>query len=255
MALRMSAIVVAAVLASPTAARAEDLTVFAAASLKTALDAYARDWQAQTGNDVAISYGSSATLAKQIAQGAPADIYLSAATDWMDWLEERDLVVADSRRDFWGNSLVLIAHGTDAAPVVLSEGFDLAGLLAGGKLAMGMVDSVPAGQYGKQALSRLGLWPSVEAQVAQSENVRAALALVTQGEAPYGIVYASDAIADAGQDVSVVATFPAETHEPIVFPGAVVAASASLDARQFLDGLSSPAADAIFSAQGFTLID
>jgi len=240
----------------PAAAMAEEITVFAAASLKNALDAIATQWQTETGNTVVISYGGSSALAKQIQEGAPADLFISAAVNWMDTLQTDNLIVPDSRLDLLGNTLVLIAHGNDAAPVEIEQGFDLAGLLGDGKLSMAMVDSVPAGQYGKEALESLGIWASVEANVAQSENVRAALDLVVLGEAPLGIVYASDAIADdeAGNNVTVIGTFPADSHKPIIYPAAVIAASTKPEASAFLDYLSTDAADAIFVGQGFAVL-
>jgi len=242
--------------ALPARAAAEDITVFAAASLKNALDAIGADWKAETGNTVAISYGGSAALAKQIEEGAPADLFISASESWMDTLDAASLIKPDSRRDILGNRLVLIAHGAGAAPVQIAPGLDLAGMLGGGKLSMALVASVPAGQYGKEALDHLGLWASVEASVVQSENVRAALTLVTTGEAPYGIVYASDAIADdaAGDQVTVVGTFPEGSHHPIVYPAAVIASSAKPAAEAFLAALSGDAAQAVFAAQGFIVL-
>lgn len=228
-----------------------EITVFAAASLKTALDQIAANWQARSFHTVVISYGSSAALAKQIEQGAPADLFLSAAVNWMDVLDDAGLLRADTRRDLLGNTLVLVASGA-VAPVKIAPGMDLAGMLAGGKLSMGLVDSVPAGQYGKAALETLGLWATVEASVAQSENVRVALALVTLGEAPYGVVYGSDAIAE--DKVSLVGTFPADSHPPIIYPAAVIADSKVPEAVDFLTHLSSPEAGAVFSAQGFSLL-
>ena len=242
----------------PDLAHADEITVFAAASLKTALDAVATGWQAKTGNSAVIAYAGSSALAKQIQQGAPADIFISASEQWMDTLAKDDLILPDSRRDILGNTLVLVAHGKDAAPVTIAPGLDLAGLLAGGKLSMALVDSVPAGQYGKAALQSLGLWAGVEPQVAQSENVRAALSLVALGEAPYGIVYASDAVADDGADdaVSVVGTFPANSHKPITYPAAITRDSTHPDvAADFMAYLSSDAGDAIFAAQGFAILD
>ncbi|MDX5350353.1 MAG: molybdate ABC transporter substrate-binding protein [Paracoccaceae bacterium] len=241
----------AASLASP--ARSEEVVVFAAASLKTALDAVAADFQAATGNTVTISYAGSNALAQQIIAGAPADIFISAAVNWMDEVEKAGLVVAGTRTDLLGNSLVLIAHSRDAAPVEIGPGLDLAGLLGDGKLAMAMVNSVPAGQYGKEALENLGLWPLVEGAVAQSENVRTALALVSAGEAPFGIVYASDAVAD--DDVTVVGTFPADSHKPIVFPAALLTEAADPADAAFFQALSADAADARFAAQGFVLLN
>ncbi len=235
----------------PLTARAEDVTVFAAASLKTALDEIAADWQTQTGNTVVISYAGSSQLAQQIQQGAPADIFISAAVDWMDTLQDAEDIVPDSRHDLLGNSLILVASDPDAAPTEISSSLDLAGMLGDGKLAMALVDSVPAGIYGKEALTSLGLWDQVEPNVAQAENVRAALALVATGEAPLGIVYTTDAVAEPG--VSVVGTFPENSHAPIIYPAALVAESTVAAAPEFLDYLSSDDADAVFEAQGFTV--
>lgn len=256
LALRSAALAASLALTALPAA-AEEITAFAAASLKDALDAVAAEWQAETGNTATVSYAGSSQLAAQIQEGAPADLFVSAAVNWMDALEADGLIKPETRVDLLGNTLVLVAHGSGAAPVEIGPGFDLAGLLAGGKLSMALVDSVPAGQYGRAALESLGLWPSVEGSVAQSENVRAALALVAQGEAPFGIVYGSDAMADDGADdqVSVVGTFPEESHPPIVYPAAVVATSRRPEAEAFLDYLSSDAADAVFAGQGFTVLD
>ena len=241
--------VLAATLATP--ALAEEVVVFAAASLKDALDAVAADFQAETGNTVTISYAGSNALAKQIIEGAPADIFISAAVNWMDEVEKAGLVVPDTREDLLGNTLVLVAHGKDAAPVEIGEGFDLKALLGDGKLSMAMVDSVPAGQYGKESLEKLGLWSAVEGSVAQAENVRAALALVSTGEAPYGIVYASDAVAD--ENVTVVGTFPNDSHKAIVYPAALLTGAADAADKAFFEALSSDAADAKFTAQGFAI--
>ena len=247
-------ILLALLLATP--ARAEEITVFAAASLKTALDEIAADWQVATGNTAVLSYGGSPTLAKQIIAAAPADVFLSASPEWMDAVEDAGLLRDGTRVDLMGNRLVLVAHGAGAAPVMLDEGTDLAGLLAGGKLSMAMVDSVPAGQYGKEALEHFGLWEQVEAQVVQSDNVRTALALVALGEAPLGVVYASDAIPDPGgtRNVTVIATFPEGSHRPILYPAALTSVSAQAEAQAFLDHLTSEAARAVFAANGFTLL-
>ncbi|MDZ4392762.1 molybdate ABC transporter substrate-binding protein [Cypionkella sp.] len=241
--------------ALPVSAFAEEITVFAAASLKNALDSIAADWQKETGNSVVISYESTAKLAKQIEQSAPADLFISASKKWMDTLFDENLIQKDSRKDILGNTLVLVAAGK-AAPVEISKDLDLKALLGDGKLSMATVDSVPAGQYGKEALESLGLWASIEANVAQSDNVRAALALVAAGEAPYGVVYASDAIADDanGDKVTVVGTFPAGSHSPIVYLAAIVASSTKPAAQAFLDALSTEAAAAVFTAQGFTVL-
>lgn len=247
-------IVLAALLAASAAtpATAEEVVVFAAASLKNALDTIAADFQTSTGNTVTISYAGSNALAKQIIQGAPADIFVSAAVNWMDEVEKAGLVVPGSREDLLGNTLVLVAHGADARPVEIGPGFDLKALLGDGKLSMAMVDSVPAGQYGKASLESLGIWPMVEGSVAQSENVRAALAFVSSGEAPYGVVYASDAAADAG--VTVVGTFPNDSHKPIVYPAALLTGARDEADKAFFEALSSDSADATFAAQGFAVL-
>jgi molybdate transport system substrate-binding protein len=224
-----------------------DVTVFAAASLKTALDEITEDYTATTGTRIVVSYGASSALAKQIAEGAPADIFLSASAAWMDDLADKALIQPDSRRDLLGNRLILIG-GPSAEAVTIDAKLDLPGLLAGGKLSMATITSVPAGQYGKEALESLGLWASVESSVVQSDNVRAALQLVALGETPLGIVYASDAVAEPA--VSVLGTFPEGSHTPITYPGALTM-TADADAEAFLDHLASPEAGAVFTANGF----
>ncbi len=241
-----------ALLAAPVAASAADLTVFAAASLKTALDDVVEDWSAATGGRAAVSYAGSSALARQIAQGAPADVFISANPGWMDALEAEGRIAPGSRVDLLGNRIVLIAHGAGAAPVALAPGVDLAGMLGDGPLAMALVDAVPAGIYGKAALEWLGVWEAVAPRVAQVDNVRAALALVATGAAPMGVVYATDAAADAR--VSVVGTFPREAHPPIVYPAALVAGRESAAARGFLDWLQGDAARAAFARQGFAIL-
>ncbi len=230
-------------------AAAEGVVVFAAASLKTALDGVAADFMAETGQTVTISYAGSNNLAKQIMEGAPADIFISASVEWMDEVAEAGLIAPGTRRDLLGNRLVLIANGKDATPVQIGPGFELAGLLGDGRLAMALVDAVPAGQYGKEALETLSVWDQVAPLVVQTDNVRAALALVSRGEAPYGIVYASDAVADA--NVTVVVTFPYDSHKPIVYPAALLAGATDPADRAFFDALFTEAAAARFAAQGF----
>lgn len=227
-----------------------DTVIFAAASLKTVLDEAVELWRAETGAEIAVSYAGSSVLARQIELGAPADIFISASTQWMDAVQEKGLIREGSRRDLLGNRLVLIAAGKEAPAVEIAEGFNLAGLLDGGKLAMALVDSVPAGIYGKAALASLGVWDEVSTDVAQADNVRAALALVARGEAPYGIVYATDATAE--DNVTVVGTFPESAHASIVYPAALTV-SATEPGAAFLDFLSSPEAGAVFERQGFSL--
>lgn len=229
------------------------VVVFAAASLKNALDQIAKDWTKESGVEVKTSYAASSALAKQIEQAAPADLFISADVPWMDYVAQKDLIDPASRLNLLGNSLVLVA-GQDwsKGDVELKFGVDLAGLLGDGRLAMGEPGSVPAGKYGKAALEKLGVWDKVQAKVAGAENVRAALALVSRGEAPLGIVYKTDAAADKG--VKIVGTFPADSHAPIVYPAAKIKGATSPNADAFLKHLSSAQAKATFEAAGFTVI-
>ncbi|KIC33307.1 molybdenum ABC transporter substrate-binding protein [Leisingera sp. ANG-M7] len=224
------------------------ITVFAAASTKTALDEAAASYQAGTGRDVTLSYAGSPALARQIQLGAPADVFISANPGWMDVLQQEGLIDEASRLDLLENRLVLIAHGRNVQPLDL-ETADLARLLGEGRLAMALVDAVPAGIYGKAALTALGLWPDVASKVAQTANVRAALALAASGEVPMGVVYATDARAEAG--VAVIAVFPEDSHPPILYPAAAVADGKMAEAKAFLDYLQSPAAREIFLRHGF----
>lgn len=239
--------------AAPIRATADEVLVFAAASLTNALDQVAAAWTAETGHTAVLSYAGSSALARQIQGGAPADLFISASTDWMDAVGASDDLRDGTRRDILGNTLVLIAHGEDVPPVTIDESLDLAAMLDGGRLSMALVDAVPAGVYGKAALTSLGLWDAVEPLVAQSDNVRAALAFVAQGEAPLGIVYATDAaVAD---NVTVIGTFPAGSHAPITYPAAITAQSESPQAAAFLDFLTSDAANAIWAGFGFSVIE
>ena len=246
-----AAILAAALCAIPAPrAAAAEVLVFAAASLKTALDEVARSWRAKTGVKPTISYAATSTLARQILSGAPADIFVSANRDWMDVLETDGLIRRGTRRDLLGNRLVLIAHGAGRPPVRLA---DLPARLDGGHLAMALVDAVPAGIYGRQALGALGVWDRVAALVVQADNVRAALAFVARGEAPFGVVYATDAAASG--KVSVVAAFPASSHRPIVYPAAVIAASGTGRADALFAYLFSAEARPLFERQGFTVVE
>jgi molybdate transport system substrate-binding protein len=238
-----------------TSARAQDrpLVLFAAASLKNALDdASARFAQASGKPAPRISYAGSNVLAKQIEQGAPADLFLSADLDWMDYVQERGLIRADSRVQLLANRIVVVAPKDSSVRVTLAAGVDLGAALAGGRLAMGNVESVPAGKYGKAALEMLGAWDGVKNRLAQAENVRAALLLVSRGEAPLGIVYATDAAADP--TVKIVATFPEGSHPPILYPVAVTRDSANADAAVFLAFLRGDAGRAAFERQGFSVL-
>ena len=244
----------AVLLAVAMPAGAGEITVFAASSLKTALDQIAADWQAETGNMALISYDSSAKLAKQIIEGAPADVFFSAAEPWMDAVAAAGMAQAGSRRAVLGNTLVLIGHG-QMAPVDLTGDLDLAGLLAQGKLAMGAVASVPVGQYGKEAMISLGLWGVVARQVAEVDSARAALALVATGEAGLGVVFGSDAVADdrASDQVSVLGTFPADSHQPITYSLMVIDGANPL-ANEFTQYLQAEGADAVFADLGFSVL-
>lgn len=235
----------------PGAARAETITVFAAASLTTALAEIETGFEAASGHDLVIALAGSSSLARQIQQGAPADVFLSASPDWMDVLQADGLIEPDARFDLLGNRLVLVAHG-DAAPVEIGPDLDLMARLGDGRLAMALVESVPAGVYGKAALQSLGLWETVAPQVAQADNVRAALAFVATGEAPLGIVYATDATADAR--VTIVGTFPENSHPPIVYPVADLANRDTPAEAEFLAYLRGPQARAAFERQGFAVL-
>jgi molybdate transport system substrate-binding protein len=237
--------------AAPAAAQ-EKVTVFAAASMKNALDAADKAWSTESGKQVTASYAASSALAKQIEAGAPADIFISADLDWMKYVSDKKLVKEDTKSNWLANRIVIVAAKDNAKPIEVKQGFDLAALLKGGKLAMGEPNSVPAGKYGKAALEKLGVWSSVEKSVASAESVRAALALVSRGEAPYGIVYQTDAAADPG--VAVVGTFPEDTHPPIIYPIAILTDSKSPDAAAYLQFLKSPKAAPFFEKEGFTVL-
>jgi len=248
MRLRLAGILTFCMLIFSGTAPADTITVFAAASLKDALDENARAFEAQTGDRVVVSYGASSALARQIEAGAPADLFVSADLDWMDYLGQRRLIKPDTRRNLLRNRLVLIAPADSRMSVNVTAGFPLVKLLGDGRLAMANPDSVPAGKYGKASLEALGVWKEVRSKVAPAENVRAALVLVSRGEAPLGIVYRTDAAADPR--VRVVGLFPENTHPPIIYPAAVTAAGKP-QAGAFLKWLSQPEARAIFEKHGF----
>ena len=248
----LAATLAASLVLSPAVRAEDDATlVFAAASLKNALDAAVEDYSKTTGKTVTVSYAASSALAKQIEEGAPADIFFSADLAWMDNVQGKNLIAADSRVTLLGNEIVLVAPADSSVALDIAPGFGLAEALGGGKLAMALTASVPAGKYGKAALEKLGVWESVSASVAEAENVRAALQLVARGEAALGIVYTTDAKADEG--VKVIGTFPADSHPPILYPVALTA-NAKPDAKAFLDYLTSAKAKPFFEAQGFTVV-
>jgi molybdate transport system substrate-binding protein len=238
--------------AAPAAAQSHDVLIFAAASLKNALDDVAKQYQGETGKHTSISYAASSALAKQIEAAAPADIFISADLDWMDYLAKRNLIKPDTRKNLLGNELVLIVPKSSTAEVKIEPNFPLATLLAGGHLAMADTSAVPAGKYGRAALEKLGVWSSVEPHIAQAENVRAALALVARGEAPFGIVYQTDAAAEPS--VKIAGIFPEDSHPPIIYPVAILASSTNPDAAAFLAYLESPKAAPLLEKQGFVML-
>lgn len=231
-----------------THAAAGTLTVFAAASLKEALDAAVKPFEASSGERVRVSYAGSNALARQIEAGAPAAIFISADEGWMDEVQSRGRVEPGTRRNLLANDLVLVAPVRSRVQGRLGAGFDFAGALGTGRLAIANPDAVPAGKYAKASLESLGAWNAVQGRVAAAENVRAALALVARGEAPLGIVYRTDAIAEPG--VRIVDTFPAASHPPIVYP-MVILRGAPPAARELAAHLASPALAATWKRFGF----
>jgi molybdate transport system substrate-binding protein len=251
-------IAVAAALALNTAPRGHAIapekfiTVFAAASLKNAVDDINAIFAKNTGMRIAASYAASSALMKQIEQGAPADVFVSADIDWMDHGAQKALMRSNTRMDLLGNRLVLIAPSdAQVNPVQIQPGFDLAALAGTGRIVSGDVRAVPVGRYAKSALEKLGIWAKVEGKLAMTENVRAALALVARGEAPLGIVYATDAKIEP--KVKVIGTFPADSHAPIIYPAALTAI-AKPAAAEYLAFLRSAEAKSIFEKYGFTVL-
>jgi molybdate transport system substrate-binding protein len=235
-----------AALALALVAPAHAQTVFAAASMKNALDEVSMHFPSK----VILSYGASSALARQIENGAPADVFVSADLDWMDYLEKKGLLAPGTRRNLLGNRLVLIAPANEPVKLQPAPGFPILKILGNGRIALAEPNSVPAGKYAKAALEKLGVWNGVSHRVAAAENVRAALALVARGEAPLGVVYETDAKAEPG--VMVAGVFPPESHPPIVYPAAVLTRAKGA-AAPFLEFLSSPRARAIFEKHGFTV--
>jgi molybdate transport system substrate-binding protein len=237
-------------LLAPLAARAQELTVFAAASLTDAMKDVSTLW-AQDGHPaLRMSFGSSSTLARQIEQGAPANLFASADERWMDYLAEKKLIAADTRKDLLGNELVLVVNAARPQHVVIAPGFDLLGLLGpSGRIATGDPSHVPVGIYAEQALKKLGLWDAVSPRLARADDVRSALLLVERGEAPAGIVYATDAA--VSKAVMVAGTFPSDSHDPISYPFAVTTPGDTPEARALMTFLAGPQARAIFVRRGF----
>jgi molybdate transport system substrate-binding protein len=248
--LRMARPVLLCLALLPLGAAAQPVTVFAAASLSDALGDVARLWREAGHDPTRFSFAASSTLARQIEQGAPADLFASADERWMDELAQRGLIAEGTRKDLLGNSLVLIVPASHSREIELRQGADLAGLLGpDGRLAVGDPAHVPAGLYAEQALRNLGLWSQVSARLARAEDVRAALLLVERGECPAGIVYATDA--KASPAVRIAGVFPASTHQPIVYPFALTKSGDKPEARAFLSFLQSSKAREVFVHRGF----
>lgn len=233
-------------------AKAADLVVFAAASMKGSLDDVARAFEAKNGTKVVVSYASSSQLAKQIEAGAPADAFISADTKWMDYLVGKSAVKKEETVNLLGNRLVLVAAKDSGTSIEIEKGFKLAQALGDGRLAMGDPKSVPAGKYGRESLEFYGVWGDVEGKIAGADNVRAALKLVSSGEAPLGVVYETDAKAD--KNVRVVGVFAEDSHSPIIYPAAPVAASTNEAKNEFMKFLLGPEAADIFKKAGFTTL-
>jgi molybdate transport system substrate-binding protein len=239
---------------TPQPAAAQDtLTVFAAASMRNALDEADTAFTKLTGIKVAASYAASSALAKQITQGAPADVYVSANIKWMDYLDQHKLIKSNTRVNLLGNRLVLIARkGSKLDHVAIGKGFDIAKLAGDGRIAVADVKAVPAGLYAKAALESLGAWKAAEPKLAMAENVRAALAYVARGETAVGIVYATDAKIEPG--VKIAGVFPEGSHPAITYPMAATAASKNAHVTRYLSFLRTPAAKAIFEKYGFSFL-
>jgi molybdate transport system substrate-binding protein len=243
---------VAAGVTPPAHAQQKTLTVFAAASMKNALDDINAAFLKSTGTRVVVSYAASSALAKQLEQGAPADVFASADLEWMDYASQKKTIRDDTRVNLLGNRLVLIApKDSKIDKVEIGQNFDLARLIGDGRIATGEVNSVPVGKYAKSALEKLGVWASVEKKFAMADNVRAALALTARGEAVLGIVYETDAKVEPG--VKIVGAFPVDSHPAIVYPVAATA-SAKPEAAAYLAFLRSGAAKAVFETYGFTFL-
>jgi molybdate transport system substrate-binding protein len=247
----LAAATIAATWSLPTRAQFRDVLVFGAASLKNALDEANGLFLFENGSGIKVSYGASSTLAKQIENGAPADVFISADLDWMDYLAERKLIKPETRAKFLGNKLVLVTSANSNVALTIGQNFPLAQALGNGRLAMADPAAVPAGKYGKAALEKLGVWASVANKVAPAQDVRAALLLVSRGEAPLGIVYQTDAAAD--KNVKIVGTFPESSHPPIIYPIAILANSTNGVTPVYVQYLLSPKAEPFFEKQGFVV--
>jgi len=236
-------------LASAAAAQPHPITVFAAASLQNVMQEIGAGYTKATGRHVAFNFAGSSTLARQIVEGAPADLFISADPQWMDYANSHGMVEGASRVDLLTNHLALIAPKSSTVSLKIAPGFAIAKALDDGRLAMADPNAVPAGLYGKAALTKLGVWSEVEGKVAKGDSVRAALVFVAKGEAPLGIVYDTDAKVDPA--VRIVDLFPDDSHPPILYPAAVIISPRSPEARAFLAYLQSPPARTVFARYGF----
>jgi molybdate transport system substrate-binding protein len=231
-------------------AKAQEVTMFAAASLTDALKDVSAEWAKAGHTPLRLSFGASSAMARQIEQGAPANLFASADLKWMDYLADKNLIANDTRRNLLGNQLVLVVPADKARKVTIAPGLDLNALLGpNGRIATGDPAHVPVGLYAREALTRLGLWDAVMPRLARTEDVRSALLLVERGEAPAGIVYSTDAAASKG--VAVAGIFPADSHQPIVYPFAVVKSGDTPAAREVMAFIQGPQAKAIFVKRGF----
>jgi molybdate transport system substrate-binding protein len=238
------------ILLAPLTPRAQELTVFAAASLTDAMNDVSAQWTKAGHQPIRLSFGSSSTLARQIEQGAPANLFASADEKWMSYLADKGLIAAGTRKSLLGNDLVLVVPANKPQHVTIGPNFDLAGLLGpNGRLAVGDPAHVPVGIYAEQALTKLGLWDKIAPRLARTDDVRAGLLLVERGEAPAGIVYGTDAA--VSKSVMVAGIFPASSHDAITYPFAVVKAGDTPDARALLTFLAGPEAREAFVKRGF----
>jgi molybdate transport system substrate-binding protein len=246
----MRRLFLALLLLLPLSAHAQQLTVFAAASLTDAMKDISALWERDGHGALRQSFASSSTLARQIEQGAPANLFASADEKWMDYLADKKLIAADTRKNLLSNDLVVIVPANKPAKVQIGPGFDISSILGEkGRIATGDPAHVPVGIYAQQALTKLGAWDAIMPRLARTEDVRGALLLVERGEAPAGIVYSTDAAASKG--VVIAGTFPADSHDPITYPFAVTRSGDTPEARALMSFLAAAAAREVFLRHGF----
>lgn len=236
-----------------TGVSAGEITVFAAVSLSEALEDIVASYEGAGGATVTVSLAATSVLARQIQFGAPADVFLSANADWMDLLDENALLAPETRFDFASNRLVLVGRDPGEVSARPLNAADIETRIGDARIAMALVDAVPAGQYGKAAFQSLGIWDALSDQVVQTDNVRSALALVAAGEAPFGVVYATDGLAEP--DVSILGQFGARDHPPIRYTAAAIAGRKTEEVAEFLEYLAGPIASQVFRDRGFSSVD